>query len=264
MDLPVQKTVKKQARSSTRYPILDAVRGFALWNMIAYHTLWDLVHLFGMDWGWYRSPGVYAWQQGICWTFIFISGFCMPLGSKPMKRGLIVLLAGCLISVVTAIAVPQSKILFGVLTLIGSATLILAPLRRFRNRFPPWIGLICSAGLFVLTRNIPRGSLGFESWNLCELPKTWYQNLLTAYWGFRPEWVHTTDYFPIIPWMFLFLVGYFLSGMFDRYQWWGRLACWNIRLRPLEWCGRHSLWIYLAHQPILFCTLWVVFACFPK
>ncbi len=58
-----------------RYGKLDGIRGIALLNMIAYHMTWDLVYIYQVDWGWYRSQGAYLWQQGICWTFIFLSGF---------------------------------------------------------------------------------------------------------------------------------------------------------------------------------------------
>ena len=75
---------------TSRYCKLDAVRGIALLNMIAYHAIWDLVYLYNFKWDWYRSERGYIWQQGICWTFIFLSGFCLPLGKRPVKRGVTV------------------------------------------------------------------------------------------------------------------------------------------------------------------------------
>ena len=81
-----------------RYRKLDAIRGIALINMIAYHAIWDLVYLYGFQWDWYQSEIGYIWQQGICWTFIFLSGFCCSLGSNPIKRGLTVFLAGAVIT----------------------------------------------------------------------------------------------------------------------------------------------------------------------
>ena len=60
----------------TRSARLDAIRGWALVSMIAYHASWDLVYLFGLDWPWYHSFGAHVWQQSICWTFLLLSGFC--------------------------------------------------------------------------------------------------------------------------------------------------------------------------------------------
>ena len=80
------KHYENTAGNKKRYEKLDDIRGIALLNMIAYHAAWDLVYIYGTDWGWYRSEGAYVWQQGICWTFIFLSGFCWSLGSHVWKR----------------------------------------------------------------------------------------------------------------------------------------------------------------------------------
>ena len=66
-------------QEKTRLHLLDALRGFLLLNMIAYHGLWNLVYLFGVDLLWYRTTPGYLWQQFICWSFILLSGpRCLP------------------------------------------------------------------------------------------------------------------------------------------------------------------------------------------
>ena len=111
--------------NSRRYFALDGIRGLALLNMIAYHAVWDLVYLFGFNLQWYHSEGAYIWQQCICYTFIFLSGFCEPLGKKKLKRGVTVFSLGFLIVLATLIAIPQNRVRFGVLTLIGSCMLLI-------------------------------------------------------------------------------------------------------------------------------------------
>ena len=59
-----------------RLHFLDALRGVTLISMIAYHGMWNLVYLFGVQAPWYRGTPGYLWQQSICWTFILLSGFC--------------------------------------------------------------------------------------------------------------------------------------------------------------------------------------------
>ena len=83
-----------------RYFILDGIRGFAVINMIIYHFIWDLVYIFRFDIPWFESEISYIWQQFICYTFIFISGFCEPLGTRKLKRGIIILGLGILISTI--------------------------------------------------------------------------------------------------------------------------------------------------------------------
>mgnify|MGYP000616871997 CR=1 FL=1 len=86
---------------------LDSLRGLTLVSMMAYHACWDLVYLYGMPWDWYRSFWAYAWQQSICWVFILLSGFCLPLGHHPFRRGAVVFGAGALVTAVTLLFLPE-------------------------------------------------------------------------------------------------------------------------------------------------------------
>lgn len=250
---------KIELKNKKRYAGLDQVRGMALFSMIAYHGTWDLVYLFGFDWPWYQSELAYFWQQSICWTFLFLSGFCQPLGKRKLKRGIAVFLCGCLVSMATLAAMPENRVLFGVLTLIGSCMLLMIPGEGILGQIPPSGGFLASFALFVMTKEINSGYLGFGNWTICRVPDFLYRNLLTAYFGFPAKDFYSTDYFPLLPWLFLFLAGYFAYYVFQQKKWLGRLD-WNSRGigKVFEWLGRHSLAIYLAHQPLLyfiFCLL---------
>lgn len=234
-----------------RLHLLDALRGFTLINMIAYHGIWNLVYLFGVQAPWYRGTPGYIWQQWICWTFILLSGFCFRLGRRPLKRGLTVFGCGILVSAVTLAVMPDSRIIFGVLTCIGSCMLLLIPLEKWLKRVPSAVGLAVSFGLFVLLRNVPDGALGFEGLVLAALPESLYRNLLTAYLGFPHRGFFSTDYFPLIPWFFLFVTGYFLFRCLDEKGLNEKLFT-RGQLPVLNWMGRHSLLIYLLHQPVLY------------
>ena len=74
---------------------LDALRGLALLNMLAYHAMYDWVYVFGHAGSWYNigAPGCHVWQQYICWSFILLSGYSFTLARRPLKNGLIA--AGC-------------------------------------------------------------------------------------------------------------------------------------------------------------------------
>ena len=204
---------------SGRYFALDGIRGLALLNMIAYHAVWDLVYLFGFDLQWYQSESAYIWQQCICHTFIFLSGFCEPLGKKKLKRGVTVFSLGFLIVLATLIAMPQTKVRFGVLTLIGSCMLLMIPAEKVLRKCRPVYGLVFSITLFLLTRNINQGYLGFANWNL-------------------------------LPWIFLYTAGYFTHRLFAHCKLLTHLE--SSKSKTLEWFGRHSLGLYMIHQPLLY------------
>ena len=235
---------------ASRYRKLDAVRGIALLNMIAYHAVWDLVYLYHFQWDWYQSEWGYIWQQGICWTFIALSGFCLPLGKHPIKRGAVVFGGGAVITAVTLVFMPQNRVVFGVLTLIGSCMLLTGALDRYLKKLPPIAGLPMCLFLFGLTRNINEGWLGFEAFRLCELPEGFYANIVTTYLGFPKKDFYSTDYFSIFPWLFLFWSGYFLFRLLKQKDMLHVLE--NSRLLPIERLGKHSFVIYMLHQPIIY------------
>lgn len=239
-----------------RYHILDEIRGITLCSMILYHAVWDLVYIFGYNWKWYQSDMAFLWQQSICYTFILLSGFCVSLGKNKVKRGLVVFGAGILISLVTELFMPQNRIRFGVLTLLGSCMLIAALAERINVTL--W-GIIINLLLFILTRRINYGVLGFADVTVARLPRFLY-NLgdFGNYLGFTEQTFFSTDYFSLFPWLFLFLTGYYFYKWMEEKLWLSSMtkapslgAWW----RPI---GRYSLIIYLLHQPVVYGLLYIL------
>ena len=237
-----------------RYQTLDTLRGVTIVSMILYHACWDLVWIFGADWPWYRSDGAYLWQQSICWTFILLSGYCWSLGRHRLRRGLMAFGGGALVSAVTIFFLPEDLVVGGVLSLRGAAVLLTIPLEGLLGRIPARAGLAGSFLLFLLLRDVDRGGLGFEGVWLCRLPKGLYRNHLTAVLGFPPADFFSTDYFPLLSWLFLFLTGYFLYRLRPERE------PSNLRLPVVTALGRHSLVAYLLHQPMIYGLLWLLFS----
>ena len=192
-------------KEKVRLHLLDALRGFLLLHMIAFHGMWNLVYLFGIDVPWYTETPGYLWQQFICWSFILLSGFCWSMSRNHLKRGLLVFGGGAVVSLVTCLVMPESRILFGILTCIGSCVLLLIPLEKPLKKIPALWGAVLSFALFFLLRNCGDGSLGFERLVIAPLPEALYRNHLTAYLGFPQPGFFSADYFPLLPWFFLFL-----------------------------------------------------------
>ena len=241
-----------------RLRLLDTLRGATLISMIVYHAIWDLVYIYGVDIAWYESTGAYIWQQAICHTFIILSGFCFSLGRRPLRRGITVFIGGTVVSLVTAVFMPSSLVMFGILTLMGSCMLIMIPLDRLLCRVIPEIGAAVNLLLFVITRNVERGYLGYEGWNILALPELLYRNHLTAYLGVPHRGFYSTDYFPLIPWLFLFVFGYFLHKIFKKYTLCERLLS-RGDLPVLGFIGRHTLPIYMLHQPLIYGACELIF-----
>ncbi len=237
-----------------RIPLIDTVRAITVISMVVYHLMWDLVYIYGYDFGFYKGRTGYIWQQSICWTFILLSGFCWSLGKNKLKRGFTVFLAGLIVSVVTYIFMPSNKIVFSVLTMLGSMMLIMIPLEKLLKKIPHIIGGILSTILFFITRNINDGFLGFEGINILRMPEELYANYLSAYIGFPPRNFSSADYFSIIPWGFLFITGYFVYQIFKKYDIDEKLSRIG-SIAPLNVIGKNSLIIYMLHQPIIYLIL---------
>lgn len=150
----------KYSNTSGRYALLDELRGLDLVSMMLYHGCWDLVNLFGIQADWYYGLPGHLWQQSICWVFILLSGFCVQLGHHTLRRGAQVFGAGALVTAVTLLFMPEDRVIFGVLTLLGSAMLLTGLLEKPLRRIPPAAGFAISAVLFALTRNVSAGYLG--------------------------------------------------------------------------------------------------------
>ena len=269
--------MKKKA--SGRLALLDSLRGLTLISMILFHACWDAVYLLGANWPWYGSRAAYIWQQSICWTFIMLSGFCIPFSSKLLRRGLEVFGAGALVMAVTCLLLPEDRVVFGVLTLIGSCMLLMIPLRKIlggdsraeatadRTAVRKASGVnraailfIVFAILFILFKDVNYGEIGTGMLHrivptipklTIRIPEALYANLATAYLGFPPADFYSTDYFSLLPWNFLYLCGYELHWILKAA---GVLDAPILRkeIRPLAFMGRNSLVIYLLHQPVLY------------
>ena len=237
---------------------VDNARALAMISMVAYHTMWDLVYLYGMKAEWYHGDMAFVWQQSICWSFILLAGFCSNMSKNPLRQGLIVSFFGVVVMAVTQIFMPGNGVWFGVLTLIGSCYLLMAFLRKIFNKIPAWTGFVCSAVCFSMTYDAANGSVGVFGLKCFELPKSMYCNMLTAYWGFPSRTFYSTDYFPLIPWMFLFFCGAFGYALWVKYRPRVLEVC-NIRVPFLSTMGKRSLLIYVLHQPVIFGLLEMIF-----
>ena len=251
------------SRAGGRVHFLDSLRGFTLVHMILFHLCYDLVFFLGMDLPWYGGWPGQMWGGCIRFSFILISGAVFSKGRHPCRRGLILMGWGLALTLVTWIAVPEALIRFGVLSFLGAASLIGAAAYPYLKKIPAFPGFFGSAVLLAVTWPIPRGGLGVGDKILWRLPKVFYETRVLYWLGFPDETFYSTDHFPVLPWIFLFFMGIYLAELFCRGDAQGERAgriSWIRRWRPgvLAFFGRHSLYIYLVHQPLIYgcCLLW--------
>ena len=251
------------------FHLINGIRGFALLNMLLFHFCYDVFIIFGLDSGWYRKPWVHIWQQFICISFLFVSGISFHFGHHNIKKGILLNLYGLLITAVTLVFMPSQAVWFGILNGIGCATLLLcvldkavtglsAFLQKKKNlpagKIIPAIadvfGFMISLLLFALFRNISEGTLGFGSIFLVKIPEIFYRPRIMTLLGFPFPGFYSSDYFPIFPWSFLVMGGYWFWRFAARYE--KCLSFFCIKIPFFSALGRKTIWIYLLHQPILY------------
>lgn len=250
-----------------RILFLDLVRGLAVLNMIAYHLLYDLVYIFDVEIPWFSIRKCYMWEQLICFTFILVSGIAFRLSKEPWKNGIKLLVCAMMLTVVTGLVIPEEIIRFGILHFLGCAILLVWLVRPLLDKIHTHTGVMISLLLFGIIKNLPQGRLGIAGFWSVRLPERMYGNDYLYWLGFPTENFFSADYFPLLPWILLFIAGYFAGVWWIRASEWmdgckvpcGNTAAYKILDASLGWVGRKSLWIYMLHQPVIYGILLLIY-----
>lgn len=242
-----------------RIHIFDTIRGFTLLNMIAYHAIYNIVYIFNHPVNWYEGFWGDMWQSAICFTFILISGMCSHFSKHPFRRGLIIFGCGIGISLITYLVIPQELIVFGILSFMGLAMIITGLLRPLLKRIPSALGLILSLLIFYVTYHVPDGFISFGAHETL-LPGFLCQNNYFMFLGFHTDSFSSSDYFPLIPWLFLYLAGFYLYKLGSKYNFGNSIKAFKIPF--LSFVGKNTLPIYLLHQPVILGALYLIHAFF--
>lgn len=217
---------------------LDMARAIAVFGMIVYHFTFDLA-MFGFIAPQTPVTGFWAiFARSVAGSFLALAGFSLVLAhgrgivwAAFWRRFGVLVGAAALVSIATYFVMPHQFIFFGILHSIALSSLLgLAVLRL------PWGAILGLAGFFLTVPQLWRHE-AFDT------PLLWWV-------GLAPTFPPSMDYEPIFPWF-----GALLLGMAAA-KW--RLARGPFGQTPpspalarIAWIGRHSLIIYLVHQPIL-------------
>ena len=233
----------------SRVGLIDEIRGFAIICMVVYHAVYNLVFIFGVDFPFFYSGFMNSVRDVFAAAFIFLSGSACCYSKSNLKRGIICFLFGMLLTLVTFIVIPSQLITFGILHMLGIC-MMFYPLFKRIFRLPPMLGIIVFFALFFIFYDLPRGRILFF-----ELPGSIYEPNL-FFLGLPSQQYVSSDYFPLIPWMFVFAAGTFFGVLLKQKrvpQFFYKTHC-----RFLAAAGRNTLIIYLLHQPVIYGVMYIV------
>ncbi|MFN7572999.1 MAG: heparan-alpha-glucosaminide N-acetyltransferase domain-containing protein [Betaproteobacteria bacterium] len=233
--------------SPARLPLVDALRGFAIAQMIVYHFIYDLTFF-----GWYgtvmaRDPVWIAWRTAITTQFLLLVGVGLVLRAQWRPsigdfawRWVQVAAAAALVSAGSALVVGPLFVRFGILHFVAVALLLAWPLARLGM----W-NLVVAAGVLLL-------------WAGYSDPR--FNSELGSIVGLGIGRPRSIDYVPIFPWFAAVAAGLALGALWQKrgFALAGPAAHLNERPpRLLVALGRWPLTAYLLHQPLLLGALWL-------
>lgn len=240
-----------------RFWEIDSLRGIAIIMMVLFHLIFDF-YFFGIYNFDVHSGFLWWFARLTAFLFILLVGVSLSLSYsrtillknystdkdlflKYLKRGLKILAYGLIITIVTWIFLRQGFIIFGILHFIGIAIIIEYPIlgRKFTNLI---------LGILFIVSGIYLMQFSFDFYGLLWL-------------GFIPSNFYTLDYFPLLPWLGVVSLGLFIGNtIYENYN--RRFKLPDLSKNPLNiilgFLGRHSLFIYFIHQPIIILALYIL------
>lgn len=236
--------MEKTHSSQGRIHIIDDIRGLTIISMVSFHICYDLAYLYALPMDWFTLGSFQdIWRCSISWTFLFLAGWSTSFSRNNLKRGLLYSAMALLVWIATSVASVDTPVTYGILFCMGASTLLFACFEKIKTPHPLLITIVALAAFF-LTYNIPRVTYPIEH---------------LAWLGFPSPTFMSGDYYPLIPYFFMYTVGAGCARLFDErakeYPSWATKR-WS---RLLEWIGTKSLLIYLIHQPLALLTLELIF-----
>ena len=233
------------SHTHSRLPFIDWLRGFAIALMVIYHFCYDLY--FFKFWDIAFGKGLWIpFRYVIVVSFLALVGVSLVLvHSKGMrwnnmlKRSGQLALASAFVTASSYFVAPEKLTIFGILHFILVASWMAIP---FLSR--PLLALVAGILVFIVGHTV-KGDVFSSIW---------------LHWlGMMPEYRPALDYVPVFPWFGMVLIGVYLGHQIMERRFVNRISAVELTEYDktglsslLQWAGKHSLVIYLAHQPILF------------
>lgn len=223
----------KESNRKNRIWEIDFFRGIALLLMIIFHLVFDLNEIYGLPIN-YTSGVFYYVGKASAILFMLIAGISSSFSRNNVKRGIKIFSLAMGITLATYFFAPDLIIKFGILHFFG-VSMMLHPLFKDINKYM----LLLLGTLAIIIGNY------FSSIN------TSIEFLFPI--GIYSSNFYSSDYYPLFPWFGVFLYGMALSKVLYR----GKKSIFNFTLKDniISFLGRHSLIVYLIHQPLTLLTL---------
>ncbi len=237
----------RAVKQTHRYQIIDIARGIAIVMMFIYHFSYDLNYFGYIQIDFSQTPFWLYFRNTIVSSFLFVMGISLYLahykGIKRtafLKRFILLVICAGLVSLSSYLMFPNSFIFFGILHFIAVASILGLVLLRFY-----WFNLVLGIGLIIT-------GLWVEA--------HFFDHPLWQWFGLMTHKPATEDYVPLIPWLGVVALGIFFACWNKKHNHLPSWSNWHSQAkisRIVALAGRHSLIVYMLHQPLFIGLLFV-------
>lgn len=243
--------------TTKRIPEIDILRGFAFIMMVFDHFCFDMGFVFRNI---YTNPTLlkicnwcynYIFSDAkmiintfFCWAiFMLVAGISSTLSRNNIKRGLRLLVIATIFSLGTYIVTLFFKqtnpninytIYFGILQCLAICMLLTPFLNKLNNYYLLMFGLLI-IGCYFITNTITVNHLWLLPFNI------------------KPSTLSTLDYQPLIPRLGIYMIGMVIGRTIYKNK--QSIFKKDIKIQPLNFFGKNTLWLYFVHQVVLFLVL---------
>lgn len=266
-------------KNKKRIYILDIIRGILIIYVVYYHLMYDLSDILSHEISYLYSDWFSAIRDIMSGSLIFISGISCNFSHSNVLRGIKTIAAALMLSLITILVIPSQTILFGILHHLGLNMLIFGIIKdkrhgiikekdkqsknngrcfseSYNKKTMIWhvVASMACLCMFFVMKEIYFGYLSF-GFTKVFLPNELYGSFIMFIMGFGGPFM-SADYYPVFPWSMLFYAGALLGYYFRKEE----LPAFFYKnfCKPLSFIGRHTMAIYLLHQPSLFGIFFIV------
>ena len=220
-----------------RITVIDYFRGIALIYMVVYHFLFDMAFIVPTEWGrtaYHANDDIIVFDTA---SFILLA---------------------MVFTIVTAFVFPGEAIYFGILHLMSTGMILYGAFDGFFKKVPAAVMIPVCSIIFTLTYTISKGFVGIKRLFEIDLPEELLANNQLYPFGVIKGGFMSVDYVPLLPWLFLLLGGAYIGGLIVKYREKLPSFCYADPLPWLGFIGRHTLIVYILHQPVILAVVYAV------
>lgn len=201
--------------------------------MIYFHIIFDLKDLYGYPLEYASGVNYYIGKLSVI-LFMLLSGISCTLSKNNVKRGIRVLAIALLITLATHLYSDALGVKFGVLHFLGLSMILYEAVKKAN----PYV-LLAAGVIIIIAGNL--------------FGKITMSHDIFFIFNLTSNSFYSSDYYPLFPWLGIFLFGIVIGKLFYSSK--ESLLPFSIKENPISKAGRHTLILYVIHQPLILVIL---------